>query len=109
MLVNQAESQQQAQQILDRLRHAARTFLGGDIGLAGFIPFDAAVSQSVFRRVPLIDIAPAGPAQQALEQMGQRLTRTVSARRGGRFIERLHSRQAAHGAHSGMNDLKRTV
>ncbi len=89
VLVNQADSPQQAQQILDRLRHAARTFLGGDIGLAGFIPFDPAVSQSVFRRVPLIDIAPTGPAQQALEQMGQRLTRTVSARREGSFIERL--------------------
>lgn len=107
VLVNQADSPQQAQQILDRLRHAARTFLGGDIGLAGFIPFDAAVSQSVFRRVPLIDIAPTGPAQQALELMGQRLTRTVSARRGGSFIESFHSRQAAHRAHSGMNDLTR--
>ena len=109
VLVNQADSQQQALQILDRLRHAARTFLGSDIGLAGFIPFDPAVSQSVFRRVPLIDVAPTGPAQQALEQMGQRLTRTVSARPGGRFIERLHSRQAAQGAHSGTNDLKRTA
>ena len=109
VLVNQADSQQQALQILDRLRHAARTFLGGDIGLAGFIPFDAAVSQSVYRRVPLIDVAPTGPAQLALELMGQRLSRTVSARRGGRFMERFHSRQAAHSAHSGINDLNRTA
>ncbi len=109
VLVNQADSPQQALQILNRLRHAARTFLGSDIGLAGFIPFDPAVSQSVFRRVPLIDIAPTGPAQQALEQMGQRLTRTVPARREGRFIERFSRQHAAQRAHSGMNDLKRSV
>ena len=109
VLVNQADSRQQAVQILERLRHAARTFLGSDIGLAGFIPFDAAVGQSVFRRVPLIDIEPTGPAQSALEQLAQRLTRTASAPRGGTFIDRFGRQQAAPRAHSGNNDLKGTA
>lgn len=87
VLVNQADSQQQAMQILDRLRHAARAFLASDIGLAGYIPFDAAVGQSVFRRVPLIDMEP-GPCVAALDQIGQRLNRTVSDRRKATYIER---------------------
>ena len=92
VLVNQASSQQQALQILDRLRQAARAFLGGDIGLAGFIPFDATVGESVFRRIPLVDIESAGPAQQALEQLGERLNRTVSAHPGSSFFETLKTR-----------------
>jgi flagellar biosynthesis protein FlhG len=87
VIVNQADSQIQAMQILDRLRHAARAFLASDIGLAGSIPFDAAVGQSVFRRVPLIDLEP-GCFVTALDQIGQRLVRTVSDRRKATYIER---------------------
>jgi flagellar biosynthesis protein FlhG len=111
VLVNQADSERQAFQVLDRLRHAARTFLGGDIGLAGFIPFDPAVGESVSRRVPLIDVDATGPAHLALEAVAQRLIRTLSGstRREGTYIGRFASQQAARGQHPGPGGLRGTA
>ena len=88
VLINQADSKEQAAQIMDRLRHAARTFLSCDINLAGIIPFDSVVGQSVFRRVPWAEADPGCPAQLAIEQVAQRLSRTVSSQAES-FFERL--------------------
>ncbi|MBS0203558.1 MAG: P-loop NTPase [Planctomycetes bacterium] len=89
VLVNQAQSTQQAQQILDRLRHAARGFLGTDLGLAGGIPWDAQVGQSVSERIPLSDIQSPGAAWNALKQLGQRLQRTTSTQAANGYVDRL--------------------
>jgi flagellar biosynthesis protein FlhG len=89
VLVNQADTQRQATQILERLRMAAREFLGSDIGLAGFVPFDPAVGQSVSLRISLAECEPSGSAQRALEEVGHRLTRTVSGGRRLSYFERL--------------------
>jgi flagellar biosynthesis protein FlhG len=97
VLINQADSNEQAAQIMDRLRHAARTFLSSDISLAGIIPFDPVVAQSVFRRVPWIEVDPGCPAQLAIEQVAQRLNRTVSGQSEG-FFERLNGRSASRAA-----------
>lgn len=75
VLVNQAETAQQAEQVLMRLRQATRAFLGSDIGLAGWVPHDTAVSESVFRRVPFAGQTTGTPAQLAMDQLEQRLTR----------------------------------
>ena len=91
VLVNQADSEEQGRRILDRLRHAARAFLVSDIGLAGVVPFDAAVGQSVFRRTPLSNSESPGAAQRALERIGQRLTRVVSGRRESTYVESLRA------------------
>lgn len=88
VVINQVDSQEQATQIMDRLRHAARTFVGGDLSLAGIIPWDAAVGQSVFARTPLRDVESMGTAQQAIERIGQRLVRS-SFRSSEGFFERL--------------------
>ncbi|MEI8381066.1 MAG: P-loop NTPase [Planctomycetota bacterium] len=95
VLVNQADSEDQGVQIMDRLRHAARAFLTSDIGLAGIVPFDPAVSQSVFRRTPL-GIGEATElqqpsARQALEALGRRLTRVVTMDRELTFVESLRN------------------
>lgn len=97
VLINQADSKEQAAQIMDRLRHAARTFLSSDISLAGIIPFDSVVVQSVFRRVPWVEIDPGCPAQQAIEQVAQRLGRTVAGQSDG-FFERLSRVSVGHAA-----------
>lgn len=97
VLINQADSNEQAAQIMDRLRHAARTFLSSDISLAGIIPFDPVVAQAVFRRVPWIEVDPGCPAQLAIEQVAQRLNRTVSGKSEG-FFERLTGRSASRAA-----------
>ena len=79
-LVNRADSEQQARQILDRMRHAARSFLRTDLDRAGFVPNDPAVGQSVSARRPLVDVEPGCPAQLAVEGLAERLSRTVTRR-----------------------------
>ena len=88
-LVNRADSEQQALQILERLRHAARSFLRTDLDRAGFVPNDPAVWQSVSARCPLVDIEPVCPAQQALEGLAERLARTVITRDESDYFQRL--------------------
>lgn len=97
VLINQAESKEQAAQIMDRLRHAARTFLSSEISLAGIIPFDSVVVQSVFRRVPWVEIDPGCPAQHAIENVASRLSRTVAGQ-AGEFFERLQRAVAVRAA-----------
>lgn len=95
VLVNQADSEVQGLQIMDRLRHAAKAFLTSDIGLAGIVPFDSEVSQSVFRRIPLItrgaaDVEPS-PARQAMEALASRLMRVVTTDREMTCMESLRN------------------
>lgn len=88
VLVNQADTPHQAEQVLIRLRHATRAFLNSDIGLAGWVPHDPAVSESVFNRVPFASSRTGGPAQLAIDQLEQRLNRTLIAPTRG-FAEAL--------------------
>lgn len=94
VLVNQAESGAQADQILDRLRQAARAFVGSDIARAGHVPFDVAVVDSVFRRSPLSVSAPGCPANEALRQVGERLTTMAPSDRTSGFAQRLQQQTA---------------
>ena len=94
-LVNRADSEQQALQILERLRHAGRSFLRTDLDRAGFVPNDPAVWQSVASRRPLVEIEPACPAQQALERLAERLARTVTMREEVSYFQRLMQHQEA--------------
>ena len=95
VLVNQADSEDQGLQIMDRLRHAAKAFLTSDIGLAGIVPFDPEVSQSVFRRTPLLSGAATeveqSPARQAMEALARRLMRVVTTDRELTFVESLRN------------------
>jgi len=92
-LVNRADSEQQALQILERLRHAGRSFLRADLDRAGFVPNDPAVWQSVASRRPLVEIELACPAQQALESLAERLARTVTSRDEAGYFQRLMQTQ----------------
>ncbi len=88
-LVNRADSEQQARQILDRLRHTARSFLRTDLDRAGFVPHDPAVGQSVSARRPLVDVEPGCPAQLAVEGLAERLAHTVTRRDEVDYFRRL--------------------
>ena len=94
-LVNRADSEHQALQVLERLRHAGRSFLRTDLDRAGFIPNDSAVWQSVSARRPLVEVEPNCPAQQALDRLAERLSRTVTARCETGYFQRLKQTQAA--------------
>jgi flagellar biosynthesis protein FlhG len=88
-LVNRADSEQQALQILGRLRHAARSFLRTDLDRAGFVPNDPAVWQSVSARRPLIDVEPNCPALLAFERLAERMATTVTTQNQSAYFQRL--------------------
>ncbi len=94
LLVNQADSTAQAQQILDRLQQAAHSFLQVDLHRRGYIPRDPAVPMSVNERIPFVIQAPQSPAAEALRQLAQRWTRPLSATGVASFFSRLQNEEA---------------
>jgi flagellar biosynthesis protein FlhG len=73
LLVNQADSTDQARDIIARVQQTARTFLRATVLSAGSIPRDPAVVQAVVRRKPFAAEAMRTPAGLAIEQLGRRI------------------------------------
>jgi len=100
VIVNRADSEQQARPILERLRHAAKSLLHTDLDRAGFIPDDSAVAKSVLMRQPLADVAPMCSAQQAIDGLAERLARTVATQTESSCFARLMRQSVAAAATS---------
>ena len=93
LIVNQAESGRQANQITERLRQTCRLFLRCDIALAGSIPRDAKVAEAVARRTPLLMYSPQAPAAKAIVQLARHLrSSTTDDPSRGSFFPRLAQR-----------------
>jgi flagellar biosynthesis protein FlhG len=73
ILVNQADSPEQAREIIARVQQTARTFLHLTVSSAGHIPRDPAVVQAVVRRRPFAAENIRTPAGLAIEQLARRL------------------------------------
>ena len=73
VIVNQADSPEQAREIISRLQQTARSFLHASIASAGFIPRDAHVTQAVIRRTPFTMEDSRCPAARAIEQLARRM------------------------------------
>jgi len=73
LLVNQAESAQQAFSITERLQHTTKVFVHADVQSAGFIPFDTHVKQAVLQQNPFLEIYPDCPASASILQLSRRL------------------------------------
>ncbi|MEI8019668.1 MAG: P-loop NTPase, partial [Schlesneria sp.] len=78
LLVNQAESADQAQRILDQLQHAAHSFLRIDLHRRGYLPNDRAVQTSVNGRTPFVLQSPQSSVTTALFELIQRWNRPQS-------------------------------
>jgi flagellar biosynthesis protein FlhG len=89
LIVNQADSEYQAQQILDRLQLAAHSFLGSDLSRRGWIPKDPAVSASVIERVPFVIQSPTSTAAIALQRICQPWLKARPAESASGFFTKL--------------------
>lgn len=89
LVVNQADTGHQSQQILDRLQQAAHSFLGTDLSRRGWIPRDPAVSVSVIERVPFVIRSPASPAATALQRISRPWLKDRSAESALGFFSKL--------------------
>lgn len=87
ILVNQADSPEQAREIIERVQQTARTFLHVTVASAGYIPRDPAVPQAVIDRVPFLARNARSPAAQAIERLARRVINLASpaAERTGYF------------------------
>lgn len=73
ILVNQAESPEQAREIIARVQQTARTFLHLTVSSAGHIPRDPAVPAAVARRKPFVADGTRSAAGLAVEQLARRV------------------------------------
>lgn len=79
LVVNQAANGDEAAATAERLRKVAKTYLGRDVSLAGWIPRDRHVGDAVRKRKPFID-DPAAPAAQAVRGLATGLARECRRR-----------------------------
>ena len=99
LVVNQCRSAGQARDIALRLKQTAHTFLGRDVEMAGCIPRDHAVEESVAARKPFAITHTSSSATLAVLRLARRLQQTHQANpTRGCFFERLSERilRSAH-------------
>lgn len=73
LLVNRAETAQQARDVQDRLRKTAQVFLREDLAAIGSLPEDAAVAQAVRTQTPFMLGQPRSAISLTLTQLVKRL------------------------------------
>lgn len=97
VVVNQAESARQAQNIIDRMKRTAGMFLQTDIAVGGHIPSDRHVVDAVIRRTPLLIDSPRCAAADAIEKLARRVkSATAGQPARGRFFARIPARKQRH-------------
>lgn len=89
VLVNQAESAEQAVEIQRRLRQTTRTFLRTVFDQVGFVPNDRTVRDSVFSRRCLVETSDKGPAWQAIEQLAEQVRLSTQSDAQTEYFRRL--------------------
>ena len=73
VIVNQAESLEQGERIIERLQATAQLFLRSHITSAAVIPFDVAVQQAVSLRSPVMVSHPDSTVSQAITSLASRI------------------------------------
>jgi flagellar biosynthesis protein FlhG len=89
LLVNQARSVVEAEQVRDRIARVARQFLGVGVFDAGHIPFDPVVAEAVRRRTPFVLASPGCPASRAVAELAGRLEPGLELPERSGFFDRL--------------------
>ncbi len=77
-VVNRATSATEAEEVAERLRGAARKFLGREVGYLGWLPDDRAVVRCVNARTPVVRREPAAPFATGLRELAAVLGRDVA-------------------------------
>ncbi len=73
LVVNNAQSLEEATEAVDQLRSAARHFLGRDLDVLGLVPSDRHLLQAVREQRSVVALYPESPAGTALRNMAESL------------------------------------
>lgn len=79
IVINNAQSVEEATEAADQLRAAAKAFLGKDLDVLGMIPSDRHVLQAVREQRCVVDLYPESPAGTAIRIMAETLSERVGA------------------------------
>ncbi len=71
LVVNMADSQQEADELQEKFAELATRFIGAQIDNRGYIPLDRYAREAAKRQVPLARINPPSPAAEALEKLAR--------------------------------------
>ena len=93
VLVNQADTPQQARNILARLQQTSRMFLKTEIIAAGYIPRDESVPAAVLQRKPFVLDSPQSAASKQVQLLATNMKGTADIEEpGGSFFSRVWRR-----------------
>ena len=73
VLVNLAQSEQQAQQTYRKFREVVRVYQGIELELFGWVPADPRVAEAARQQLPVTVLDPDGPAGTAIQHLAERL------------------------------------
>ena len=80
VVVNRADTPQEADMVARRLIDTAERFLGAEVSLLGHIPADRHVASAVKRQAPVVLQSPGCPASQGIKK----IARSITAQGGGK-------------------------
>ncbi|MFG0251728.1 MAG: MinD/ParA family protein, partial [Phycisphaerales bacterium JB038] len=95
LIVNQAESEREAQRVHQRIAGVAERFLSLEVALSGWLPFDEVVRESVRKRIPFYIAAPKRNISGCVDSLAQWVdpardkTRCETSRGWARRLRRL--------------------
>jgi flagellar biosynthesis protein FlhG len=73
LLVNQANSEEEALEVARRVQSVSKRFLNLDVEYWGFILADESVHKSVVRQEPFLSMYPYSPASSCIHQLARRV------------------------------------
>jgi flagellar biosynthesis protein FlhG len=83
LLVNNAQSETEAEETIEQLQAATQRFLGRELQVLGLIPNDPFVLQSVRQQRGVVEIFPRSPSALAFRTIADQLKKKVPLQKGG--------------------------
>lgn len=96
LMVNNAQSQEEAEETLEQLQAAALRFLGRDLKVLGMVPTDPHILQAVRQQRGVVDLYPRCPSALAFKAFAQQLQNNVPLQKDGfnSFWEQLRTEES---------------
>lgn len=83
LMVNNSQSEVEAEETLEQLQAATQRFLGKELQVLGMIPADPYVLQAVRQQRGVVDLYPRSPSAIAFRHIAEQLQRKVSLQKDG--------------------------
>jgi flagellar biosynthesis protein FlhG len=83
LLVNNAQSEEEAEETIEQLQAATQRFLNRELKVLGMVPTDPFILQSVRQQRGVVDLFPQAPASRAFQTAARRLQEKISLQKDG--------------------------